>query len=272
MTQQAPINILLVEDDTMLRDSLQHVLEDAGYQVTGVSDGETACMLLHEAPRHGYDLVLTDLLLRVTNGIEVLRTARGLEDPPEVVLLTGYGSLSTAIEALRAGVYDYLLKPCKPDELLRVVEGALDRRQEQHESLVRDGVPVAALPSAGESAAKPLRYWRIGALAIDRYNGHVTFGDRRLQLTPTEYALLCCLAEAQGAIVPFHQIAHHTYDHSGILSDAEAHQLLKTHIHNLRRKLDAAYIVNVRGVGYRLVDPQFFGEPRDTLSPGRTRE
>lgn len=121
--------ILLVEDDDAARFSLARVLERVGYQVEAVADGETAVALLDPAAagRH-FDLVLTDLVMREIDGIEVLDHARKLADPPEVILLTGYGTLQTAIDALRAGAFDYLLKPCKPDDLLRCIERAMERR------------------------------------------------------------------------------------------------------------------------------------------------
>jgi len=95
----------------------------------------------------------------------------------------------------------------------------------------------------------------VGELLIDRFNRRVIFRNRVTQVTPTEYELLSCLAEARGQVLPFREIVQRAYLDAYAISDDEAQQLLKTHIHNLRHKIDPAYIINVRGVGYRLIDP-----------------
>ncbi len=253
--------ILLVEDDYAARVSWQQILEDAGYCVTSVSDGESACRLL-QSDNQAYDVVLTDLALRATDGIEVLRSARDCADPPEVVLLTGRGTLETALAALRAGVYDYLLKPCKPGELLRAIAGALQRRRDLAlRNMMLDEITYELAQLQGSDVILPqARYLHVGELSIDRLSNQVTFKGRIVQLTPTEYDLLCCLAEAKEMTLSFHDIACRTYANAHALNDDESHQLIKTHVHNLRRKIDPAYIVNVRGVGYRLVNPHTFGE------------
>lgn len=250
--------VLLVEDDHAALISLRRILENAGYHVTAVADGETACQHLAASGSGAYDVVLTDLRMHATNGLDVLRAARRLPDPPEVVLLTGYGTLGTAIEALRAGVYDYLLKPCKPDELLRAIEGAMQRRYDiaVHQAALREQVHSAATELDERFIIERVRYLNIGELLIDRFNRRVIFRNRVIQTTPTEYEILYCLAEARGQVLSFRDIVQRAYLDAHAISDDEAHQLLKTHIHNLRHKIDPAYIVNVRGVGYRLVDPR----------------
>ncbi|PMP88736.1 MAG: DNA-binding response regulator [Roseiflexus castenholzii] len=249
--------ILLVEDDHAALMSLRRILESAGYQVTAVADGETACQHLAQIGGGVYDVVLTDLRMNTINGLDVLRAARRLPSPPEVVLLTGYGTLGTAIEALRAGVYDYLLKPCKPEELLHTIEGAVQRRYDS-------ALQLAALREQAHGAVseddrfliEQIRYMRVGELLIDRFNRRIIFRNRLVQATPTEYELLSCLAEARGQVLRFRDIVQRVYLDAHAISDDEAQQLLKTHIHNMRHKIDPAYIVNVRGVGYRLIDPR----------------
>lgn len=137
--------LLLVEDDEAARVSLSRVLGRVGYQIDMVPDGEQAIALLEAPDQHEhFDVVLTDLLLHEIDGVQVLKRARQLPDPPEVVLLTGYGTLHTAIEALRAGAFDYLLKPCKPEDLLRCIGEAVRRRNERRSQ--PDGVAPADQP------------------------------------------------------------------------------------------------------------------------------
>ncbi len=252
--------VLLVEDDHAALTSLRRILEGAGYHVTAVTDGETACRYLEMGEPGGYDVVLTDLRMAKVDGLAVLRAARRLPDPPEVVLLTGYGTLGTAIEAFRAGIYDYLLKPCKPEELLDAIAGALHRRYDHalQVTALRDQARHAVRDLDEQSIVEQVRYLRVGDLLIDRFNRRVVFRNRVIQVTPTEYELLHCLAEARGRTLSFREIVQRTYSYAHVTTDDHAHQMLKTHIHNLRHKIDPAYIVNVRGVGYRLIDPRFF--------------
>lgn len=247
--------VLLVEDDHAALMSLRRILESAGYHVTAIADGKTACQYLNEIGGGIYDVVLTDLRMNDANGLDVLRAARRLPDPPEVVLLTGYGTLGTAIEALRAGVYDYLLKPCKPDELLCAIEGAMRRRYDSalHLAVLRERTSEL---EDERFIIEQVRYLRVGELLIDRFNRRVLFRSRVIQVTPTEYDLLCCLAEARGQVLTFREIVQRAYLDAHAISDDEAQQMLKTHIHNLRHKIDPAYIINIRGVGYRLIDPR----------------
>lgn len=272
MTALSASQILLVEDDEAARISLSHVLGRTGYAVRAVPDGEEAVAIL-DSPitRDQFDVILTDLLLPEVDGIQVLKKARELPDPPEVILLTGYGTLQTAIESLRSGAFDYLLKPCKPEDLLRCVEKATQRRNERRAQsaavrIIAQGLAhlqgeTANARASGEAhPARPvdpeqpqLEQTRIGELVINHREYAATFAGRPLSLTPTEYTLLCCLAGTPGQMVTYSAIARYVYHQD--LDDIAAHQLLKTHIHNLRHKIDPAYIVNVRSTGYRLIAP-----------------
>lgn len=107
--------ILLVEDDTATRMTIGRLLEQAGYCVTTAPDGEIAIQLIET---HHFDVVLTDINLRYVDGFEVLRAAHQQERPASVVFISGNGRLDSVINAMRAGAIDYLIKPCKPADLL----------------------------------------------------------------------------------------------------------------------------------------------------------
>jgi DNA-binding response OmpR family regulator len=245
--------ILLVEDDATTRRLLVSGLATAGYRVDDAPDGETAVALLAES---AFDLVISDIRMRRVDGVQVLQAARERPDAPAAILLTGYSSVESAVAALRLGAYDYLQKPCALAELLSRVSGALQRREEERRlgvlrRLAREiavvDVPVPPAPHAEDSLLQ------IGELAIDRPRRQVTFEGRALRLTPIEYALLCCLAEAQGRVVGYEAIVQAT--HGLTVGDDEAQTLIRSHVHNLRHKLDPAYIVGVRGAGYMLRAP-----------------
>ena len=110
--------ILLVDDDPAVLEGTGQYLEEIGYDVKLASSGEMAIELL---PSVHCDLVITDLVMEKVGGIEVLKTVKALHPETMGIVLTGFGDMTTAIEALRLGVDDYLLKPCSSEELeLRV--------------------------------------------------------------------------------------------------------------------------------------------------------
>lgn len=121
---QSPIHILVVDDERGPRELLQNALLEAGYRVTAAKSGEEACQLFDEK---GFELVITDLKMSGLNGIGLLKKIKA--DSPEtlVILITGYASLHSAINAIRKGAYDYLTKPFQLDELYIVVKNAVER-------------------------------------------------------------------------------------------------------------------------------------------------
>ena len=252
-------HILVVEDDDTARMLLADALRDARYRVTTARDGEMAINLLtHEA----FDLVLTDIRMGQIDGLQVLSAAKRREQPPAVIMLTGYASLETAVAALRSGADDYLLKPCEPTELLRCVTQAMRRRTEQLRQadgfhLIVQGIDqlrnriACVQPNIARTA--PDRYIQIGHLSIDCFRHTAVFDGQLLHLTPIEYNLLHCLGQAEGRVLSYGDIVRRTHGHH--VDETEAQLLLKPHIRNLRRKLDPAYLVNVRGTGYMLAAP-----------------
>lgn len=115
--------LLLVEDRENLRVVLARVL-GVRFDVDAVGDGAEAIARLNE---HAYAVVITDMRLPGAPGTEVLAVARGLDSPPEVIVVTGYAEVPAAVAALRAGAYDYLAKPVEPDDLLRLAVRAAER-------------------------------------------------------------------------------------------------------------------------------------------------
>ncbi len=106
--------ILLVDDDPFILTGISKNLEMEGYRVITAANGEQALNLLEEA---GFDLVITDLIMDKIDGIQVLKKAKAVDPESMVIILTGYESLSSAIDALRLNADDYLLKPCESEEL-----------------------------------------------------------------------------------------------------------------------------------------------------------
>jgi len=115
--------ILVVDDEEIVRYSLVNVLNARGYEVEGVASAEEALSRLYTKD---YNLVLTDLLMEGMDGLELLENVKVITPRTMVIVITGYGSIKTAVQALRLGVYDYLLKPCDEDELLLRISRALE--------------------------------------------------------------------------------------------------------------------------------------------------
>jgi len=124
---------LIVEDETTLRESLRRVLGREGYDVQGVGSAEEALRLLEEG---ACDLILTDIILPGIDGIELLERARQRAPDQIVIVMTAYATLDTAVRALRAGAYDYVIKPVIHEEIKRVVRNALQARALKAENVL----------------------------------------------------------------------------------------------------------------------------------------
>ncbi|MGC8872897.1 MAG: HD-GYP domain-containing protein [Chloroflexia bacterium] len=142
------VTVLVVEDDEYVRSSLQALLASHGYRVLTAPDGASALHILQE---NLVDLVLTDLRIGPVDGLEVLAYARKQAPFAAVLMLTGYGSLDSAIRALREGADDYLLKPCDPQTLLERVQNALTKRR-----IVRECLSVHRAVDAALALARTL--------------------------------------------------------------------------------------------------------------------
>ena len=119
--------LLIVEDRDSLRRMLERALGQEGYEVAAAADGRAGIRLLGE---RAFDFVLTDLKLPDVSGLEVLEASRTAQPRVPVVVLTGYGTVGTAVEAMKLGAYDFLEKPLEIDDLSRLIERAIGERGE----------------------------------------------------------------------------------------------------------------------------------------------
>jgi DNA-binding NtrC family response regulator len=117
-----PARVLIVEDESMLSESIKHLLKRDGHEVDTVSTGEACLDRIQEV---GYDLVLSDIILPGMDGIRTLQQLRARVPDQVVVLMTAHPTLDTAVRALRAGAFDYIIKPIINEELRRTVRNAL---------------------------------------------------------------------------------------------------------------------------------------------------
>lgn len=265
------IHILVVDDDTKLCYALTSWLEHAGYQVFHAHDGKTAVDLLHTYP---FNIVVSDIVLGGDmTGIQILQIAKQQPTKPEVIMLTGHASLETSIQALREQAFDYLTKPCPPQVLLKAIDGALQKYHKETQIRQAAQAMITAMygqtalenvatgfelssPSYGLGLVHQQAYQNIlqvGELSIGNTRHEVTFQGQPVHVTPTEYALLRYLAERVGQTCLCQEIVQYT--HGLDTNDHDAQTVLRSHIRNIRKKIDSSYLVNDRGMGYSLVDP-----------------
>ena len=139
------IRVLVADDERNLRELMVRELGRKGHEVDDVGDGEAALARLQEA---SYDVVVLDMKMPKREGIEVLRELQALAEPPQVIVMTGFQEVSTAVEAMKLGAYDYLTKPTKIEELDIVIRKAAEKGQ-----LVRDNEALRAHAPGGEPAS-----------------------------------------------------------------------------------------------------------------------
>jgi len=133
MSANGRIRLLIAEDEKNLGLVLQKELSRLGHQVSLVHDGESAIEIARETD---FDVALLDIMMPGASGIDVLRELRQLEQPPEILMMTGHATVETALQAMKLGAYDYLTKPCHIQELEAVLNKAFEKRQLRRENLI----------------------------------------------------------------------------------------------------------------------------------------
>jgi two-component system copper resistance phosphate regulon response regulator CusR len=218
------MKIIIVEDDRTVGQYVQHGLEEQHYHADLVDDGLEGLRLISGGK---YDLAVLDLRLPGMNGVEMVRTLRDRGIGIPVLVLTAQDALESKVAALRAGADDYVTKPFAFEELLARVE-ALARRPRQ--------------------VATPVL--RVGDLEVDTHTREVRRGDRPIELTPKEYAVLEYLVRHQGRVMSRTLITEYAWDYHF----DPGTNIVDVVINRLRKKLEqgqASKILHtVRGVGY----------------------
>lgn len=127
------INILIVDDDKSMREFLELILKRERYNVTCAKDGADALLLLKES---FFDLIITDLMMPAINGLELLKKAKELHPDVKIIMITAFGTIETAIEAIKLGAYDYITKPFNIDDLRLRIRRALESQRIEHENIM----------------------------------------------------------------------------------------------------------------------------------------
>lgn len=245
MTTKA--NLLVVDDEPVERQALTEILRLEGYYVASVGNGEAA---IDYVRLNNVDIVLLDLRMPGMGGLDVAKVINRIAPDVEIIVLTAYGSMETAIDALRHRVHDYLLKPASPTQILESVERGLARHQ--HKIRARER---AFTGSEDENAVIALD----DGIVIDFGRRLVKFNSQTVFLTPAEGRLLKILVENMGRVFSHRDLVLLVQGYSA--TQQEAPEILRPLVSRLRQKLMdiptlAERIVSVRGTGYLFDDYQ----------------
>jgi DNA-binding response OmpR family regulator len=261
--------ILVVDDEVKLARSLALILQRAGYVVTTAASAGEALQLLKAG---AYDLVFLDIKLPDLSGIQLLTQIRSLYPDMPALMLTAHASLDTAIEAVRAGAKDYLLKPIDPEAILARVQKVLDdqkqpKRQRQianqiqalltelHSGDDSESSPYSFVPAS--TPADPARYLKRGELTLDLHTRHIILHERNISLPPSTFDYLATLMRHSPEPVSYDTLVLESQGYQG-LSRIEAKEITRWQVHEIRKALEEDarqphMIITVRDVGYRLV-------------------
>ncbi|MES0827453.1 response regulator transcription factor [Ruegeria sp. SCP11] len=218
------MRIVIVEDNETLANAIAYRLRDRGHAADVLTDGDTADLYLEQ---EGADLIVLDINLPGRTGLEILRSLRNRGDSAPVILLTARTETSDRVAGLDTGADDYLVKPFEMDELEARIR-ALSRRKQL------------------DYGAREI----IGNLEFDRTTRQVSANGQVLDVPRREMAVLECLLERRGRLVPKSQLTDYVY---GVGADVED-SAVEPHVSRLRKRLQnlGIRIKTARGLGYLL--------------------
>lgn len=218
------MRILLIEDDPMIGRGVRQGIAKAGFAVDWVTDGRSAELSLANGV---YDLAILDLGLPKKDGLEILSALRALGNSMPVLIASARDTVRDRIDGLEAGADDYVLKPFDLDELVARVRALLRRHAGSGTSLLRNS-----------------------SLVLDPQRKSVTQKGHTVGLSAKEFAILETLMQRPGAVLSRARLEESVYG----WGEEVGSNAIEVHLHNLRKKLGAATIQNIRGVGYRVAE------------------
>jgi DNA-binding response OmpR family regulator len=256
--------ILVVEDEPITRKAITRALNLMGYQADGATSGGEALARLSSL---SYDLMLLDLRMPGMDGVEVMSRVQETHPTLLVIVFTAHASVESAIEAVRAGAVDYLLKPCSIRDVEAAISRALQRRRERlrRQHLIRVmAEALEALQAEEEQDRLPApdrleRFLQYGPVSLDREKRLVVVsaadnaGSLDAELTANEAALLAYLMQHPDAVISGRELARDALGYA--VNEGEAQEIVRPHISRLRKKIESdpahpRLIHTIRGKGY----------------------
>jgi len=261
-------HILIIDDEAGLRQMMARVLQRAGYEVTTAADGKDGLALASE---HPFDLLYLDIRMPGPNGLEVLKTIHAEFPDLPVVLFTAQPDVHSAVEALRRGATDYLLKPLKPQAVIDRTQAILAGKQEERRKrelqrqidalqielhLLQSSKGDAVESKQQQVPAAEDRFLKRGGLTIDLLTRRAIMNERAVSLPTASFDYLVVLARHALGVVDFQTLVAEAQGYETDMREAQ--ELSRWHVHHIRQVLepdprDPVYLLNVRGTGYRLV-------------------
>jgi len=256
----AKTRILIVDDENTLRQTMEDLLAAGDREIVAAASGEEALAYLED---RSFDLMIVDLIMPGIDGLQVIDMAQRLSPQSKIIMLTAYGTLQSAIQAMRRGATDYLLKPTNAPEIEAAVERALQQRYEEarRDALIeRIGDAFDELRGHGSATTtteptppRRERFLQARGIIIDLQKHIVTMDNESLDLTPTELRLLSTLIANSDQVMSCRELVYQVQNYE--TDEREARSIVRVYIRRLRKKIEPdpgspTYILNVRGAGY----------------------
>lgn len=248
--------ILVIDDEPFLRSTLCMVLHKVGYRTVEAQSGYQALGIIAAQP---FGLVFLDLQLPDCDGLELLPQIRKIQPRTPVLVLTANGSLEKAIEALRMGAHEYLLKPVEPGQIITQVDDILRERQTSEEEFTTED------DSCGESSTEAGDFLEpekqdlpqvltVGNILLDMQLHNVKMQGKLINLPPCTFEYLVTLIRHAPQPVQYQLLVGESQGYW--LSEVEAQDLAQWRIYRLRKAIEEdhnnpKYIISVPGYGYR---------------------
>ena len=174
-----PAKILLADDEQIARENLEYILKKEGYETVAVASGARA---LEELEKRDFDLVITDLRMPQVDGMQVLERTKELRPDTEVLVVTGYATVNTAVQAMQKGAYHYLAKPYQNEEVRILIRKALEKRELQLrvQELQRQVQATKGFPGTHRQKCQDVRHSRRPSPRLRRRIATSSFWGRRV--------------------------------------------------------------------------------------------
>lgn len=214
------MNLLVAEDEALIREGICEFLQEEGYQVFEACDGEEALNIFRTKDIH---LMLLDIMMPKMDGMQVLREVRKISDIP-VLMLTALTDEGTQVESFDSRADDYVSKPFSLLVLKKRVEALLRRKYPQN------------------------TIWQYNGAAVDFQGFTAAYQGNSVKITPKEVQLLEVLVRNAGRAVTREQMLDAIWNEE----EAPFDRVIDVYIKNLRKKLHLSCIVTVKGIGYKI--------------------
>jgi len=233
-------NMLVVDDEQVARQSLSEMLKLEGYLVTSAPNGQVA---IEHARANTVDVMIVDLKMPGMDGLEVIQVLNEISPDTEVILLTAYGSIESAVQSLRLRIHDYLLKPASPSQIISTVKKALAHK------LARAQARNPEIDDTDEVIVVTLKDGTVVDLALRQ----IKHKSKVEHLTPAEGRLLRILIKNEGKVFSHRELVLLVQGYD--TSQREAPEILRPLVSRLRHKLEkfpilSEKVISVRGTGY----------------------